>query len=201
MAGDSASALSRNPLPTLYHVGVVGNLTDGQLLESFLTGPEKTSQASFAALIDRHGSMVLRVCRQILGNPDDAQDALQATFLVLVHHAGSVRKRDSVACWLYGTAQRVARRFRADAARRLSHERRWATMATSRRTDPAIEPECWPELRDELSRLPEKYRESVVLCYLEGLSTQAAAQRLGCPQGTVLSRLSWGGAGSNCARG
>jgi RNA polymerase sigma factor (sigma-70 family) len=190
MASESVDASSLKHFPTLCRVGVVGNLSDGQLLDSFLTAEEETSEASFAALLDRHGPMVLRVCRQILGNTDDAQDAFQATFLVLVHRAGSVRKRDSVACWLYGTAQRVARRFRVDAARRRSHERRWATMAKVGHMDPAIEPECWPELHDELSRLPDKYRESVVLCYLEGLSTQAAAQRLGCPQGTVLSRLS-----------
>ena len=190
MASGSVNTISLQQFPTLCHLGVVGNLTDSQLLELFLAGNKQTAQASFSALIDRHGPMVLRVCRQILGNPDDAQDAFQATFLVLVRQAGSVRKRDSLACWLYGITQRVARRARVEAAKRRSHERRWAAMATTCPANPANEPECWTELHEELGRLPEKYRESVVLCYLEGLSTEAAARRLGCPQGTILSRLS-----------
>ena len=191
MASDSVNSLPSKDLPTLCRLGVVGNLTDGQLLESFLAGNKETAEASFTALVDRHGPMVLRVCTQILGNVDDAQDAFQATFLVLVRRAGSVRKHDSVASWLYGIALRVARRARADAIRRQIHERRSAATAREQDMTPEVEPECsWPDLHDELGRLPEKYRESVVLCYLQGLSTQAAAQRLGCPQGTVLSRLS-----------
>ncbi len=191
MASESANTVALKQFPTLCHLGVVGNLSDGQLLELFLAGTKETAETSFAALVDRHGPMVLRACRQILGNPDDAQDAFQATFLVLVRQARSVRKRDSLACWLYGVAQRVARRARVDAARRQAHERRCAATAREQDMAPEDDPECcWTELHDELSRLPERYRESVVLCYLQGLSTQAAAQRLGCPQGTVLSRLS-----------
>ena len=191
MASDSVNSLPSEDLSTLCRLGVVGNLTDGQLLESFLAGNKETAEASFTALVDRHGPMVLRVCTQILGNVDDAQDAFQATFLVLVRRAGSVRKHDSVASWLYGIALRVARRARADAIRRQIHERRSAATAREQDMTPEVEPGCsWPDLHDELGRLPEKYRESVVLCYLQGLSTQAAAQRLGCPQGTVLSRLS-----------
>ena len=129
MASGSVNTISLQHFPALCHLGVVGNLGDSQLLELFLAGDPQKAQASFSALIDRHGPMVLRVCRQILGNPDDAQDAFQATFLVLVRQAGSVRKRDSVACWLYGIAQRVARRARVDAARRRAHERRSAAMA------------------------------------------------------------------------
>jgi RNA polymerase sigma factor (sigma-70 family) len=134
--------------------------------------------------------MILRVCRQILGNQHDADDAFQATFLVLIHNAKSVRKRDSVSCWLYGIAQRVSRRSRSDAIRRRSHEQRWASSLKAEGLDPPTELDFYPELLDELGRLPEKYRESVVLCYLEGLSIDAAARRLGCAQGTVLSRLS-----------
>ncbi len=191
MASESVNALSPRQFSTLNQLGVVGNLSDGQLLGSFLAGNKETAEASFAALVDRHGPMVLRVCRQILGNPDDAQDAFQATFLVLVRRAGTVRKRESVASWLYGIALRVAHRARADAARRRTHEHRRAATAREQAMTPEDEPECcWVDLHDELGRLPEKYRESVVLCYLQGLSTQAAAQRLGCPLGTVLSRLS-----------
>src|SRR5262245_26512507 len=114
MVRESMPAASLAHLPTLCRVGVVGNMSDGQLLESFLTGHEEAVQASFAALVDRHGPMVLRLCRQILCNEDDAQDALQATFLVLMLRANSVRKRESLACWLYGIALRVARRSRVD---------------------------------------------------------------------------------------
>ncbi len=200
MTSELVNTIPLAQFPTLCHLGVVGNLSDGQLLELFLAGNKETAEASFAALVDRHGPMVLRVCRQILGNPDDAQDAFQATFLVLVRRAGTVRKAQSVASWLYGIALRVARRARVDAARRQAHERRCAATAKEQDMSPEDEPDCcWTELHDELTRLPERYRESVVLCYLQGLSTQAAAQRLGCPQGTVLSRLSR--RTNNCASG
>jgi RNA polymerase sigma factor (sigma-70 family) len=181
-------------LCTLYRVGVVGDLTDGQLLERFVAGRDESAEAGFAALVDRHGPMVLRVCRQILGDAHDAEDAFQATFLVLARRAGSVRKRESVASWLYGIAHRVARRSRADAARRREHERRRAAMADLESSDGIDRhpSEGWPELHEEVDRLPEKYRDAIVLCYLEGLTTEAAAHRLGCAQGTVMSRLSRG---------
>jgi RNA polymerase sigma factor (sigma-70 family) len=190
MATGSMSPVSIDSLPTLCRLGVAGNLSDAQLLESFLGSDPESSAGCFRALVDRHGPMVLRVCRQVLDNPADADDAFQATFLVLLHQARSVRKRDSIACWLYGIALRIARRSRANALRRRLHETRRAASAPVDQTDPAIEPECWPELHDELRRLPERFRESVVLCYFEGMSTEAAAKCLGCAQGTVLSRLS-----------
>ena len=181
-------------LCTLYRVGVVGDLTDGQLLERFVAGRDESAEAGFAALVERHGPMVLRVCRQILGDAHDAEDAFQATFLVLARRAGSVRKRESVASWLYGIAQRVARRSQADSARRREHERRRAAMTTMESSDDTDRhpSEDWPELHEEVDRLPEKYREAIVLCYLEGLTTEVAARRLGCAQGTIMSRLSRG---------
>ena len=181
-------------LCTLYRVGVVGDLTDGQLLERFVAGRDESAEAGFAALVERHGPMVLRVCRQILGDAHDAEDAFQATFLVLARRAGSVRKRESVASWLYGIAQRVARRSQADSARRREHERRRVAMTTMESSDDTDRhpSEDWPELHEEVDRLPEKYREAIVLCYLEGLTTEAAARRLACAQGTIMSRLSRG---------
>jgi RNA polymerase sigma factor (sigma-70 family) len=181
-------------LCTLFRVGVVGDLTDGQLLERFVAGRDESAEAGFAALVERHGPMVLRVCRQILGDEHDAEDAFQATFLILARRAGAVRKRESVASWLYGIAHRVARRSRADSARRLEHERRRAAMNTMESSDdtnrnPSV---AWPELHEEVDRLPEKYREAIVLCYLEGLTTAAAARRLACAQRTIMSRLSRG---------
>jgi RNA polymerase sigma factor (sigma-70 family) len=192
MTSRTEDAVSLRDLETLYHLGAVGNLTDGQLLEWFVTGrgAGEAAEAGFSALVDRHGPMVLRVCRQILGDSHDADDAFQATFLVLVRKAGSVRKRDSVASWLHGTARRVAHRARSDRLRRRDYERRSVEMAARTESQSATDPECWPELHDELARLPEKYREPLVLCYLEGLTTDEASRRLGCPQGTVLSRLS-----------
>ena len=135
------------------------------------------------------GRWCCAVCRQVLGDPHDAEDAFQATFLVLARRAGSVRRRDSVASWLHGIARRVAMHARADAARRRRHERQGAAMRDVETRDEA-DIEGWPELHEELARLPSTYRESVVLCYMEGLTTAAAARRLGCAQGTVLARLS-----------
>jgi RNA polymerase sigma factor (sigma-70 family) len=188
MTHRSADTAGLGLLRTLYGVGAIGNFTDGQLLERFLAARDETAEASFAALVERHGPMVLRVSQEILRDAHDAEDAFQATFLVLALRAGSVRKRESLGSWLYGIAQRVAMRSRANAARRRAHELRRAAVQypAAGGGDPA---ECWPELHEEVTRLPEKYREAIVLCYLEGLTTGAAARRLGCAQGTVLSRL------------
>ncbi len=183
MTSRTREAVSLRGLETLYRAGAVGNLTDGQLLEWFVAGrgAGEAAEAGFTALVDRHGPMVLRVCRQILGDTHDAEDAFQATFLVLVRKAGSVRKRDSVASWLHGIARRVARRARSDRARRLEYERRGAEMAGRTEARSAGEFECWPELHEEVARLPERYREPIVLCYLEGLTTDEASRRLDCP--------------------
>ena len=192
MASEPVNTISVKHFPALCQLGVVGNLSDAQLLELFLAGNRETAEASFAALVDRHGPMVLRVCQQILCNPDNAQDAFQATFLVLVRRARTLRRATRLQAGST-VSPCTSRRARADGARRQFHERRRALTAGEQNMTSNDEPDsCWPELHDELSRLPEKYRESVVLCYLQGLSTQAAAQRLGCPQGTVLSRLSRG---------
>jgi RNA polymerase sigma factor (sigma-70 family) len=189
MTSRSSDAVSLKHLDTLYRVGAVGNLTDGQLLSWFLAGSNVAAEAAFAAVVERHGPMVLRVCRQVLADPNDAQDAFQATFLVLVRQAGRIRNRDALASWLYGIAQRVARRSRTEAARRRAHEQRCVPSVMTSEPDSGEPPESWPELHEEVARLPEKYREAVVLCYLEGLTTEAVAQRLGCARGTVLSRL------------
>ena len=105
MAGGSTNAVILKHIHTLYHAGAIGGLTDGQLLERFVDGRDGTAEVAFAALMERHGPMVLDVCRQMLGNPHEAQDAFQATFFVLVRKARSVRKSDSVASWLHGVAR------------------------------------------------------------------------------------------------
>ena len=192
MSRGSASTDLLNQLAVLTTLGAVGNLSDAHLLGRLLAGPDAVSQAALTALVERHGPMVLHACRRVLGDSHDAQDAFQATFLVLARKGRSVRKADSVAGWLHGVALRVAARVKMDAARRRAFERRGAAVKA---LDSATEsgcPESWPELHEEIARLPERYREPVVLCYLEGLTTEVVAQRLGCPRGTILSRLARG---------
>ncbi len=190
-------------LRTLFGVGTLSGLTDGQLLERFargrgLAGPSD-SEAAFAAIVERHGSMVLGVCRAVLGDRHDAEDACQATFLVLARSAGRIRRGDSVASWLYGVARRVALRARRQAARRRELERR--RLAGMKAGEPACSPpaEPWPELYEELDRLPQPFRAAVVLCDLEGHSYEQAAGLLHCPVGTLQSRLARGGSGSVAA--
>ena len=116
----------RRQLRTLFNLGAIGELTDGQLLERFATRGGEAAELAFAALVERHGPMVLRVCRNILRDPNDVQDAFQATFLVLVQKARSLWVRDSLGPWLHRVAHRVATRARSSAARRREHERRAA---------------------------------------------------------------------------
>ena len=181
-------------LRTLFSVGTLSGLTDGQLLERFAQGrvgmPD--SEAAFTVLVERHGPMVLGVCRTVLGDRHDAEDACQATFLVLAQRAGLIRRRDSVASWLYGVARRVALRARRRAARRRELERRRQARVGVAQAIAAPAPEPWPELYEELDRLPEPFRAAVVLCDLEGQSYERAAGILHCPVGTVQSRLARG---------
>ena len=165
-------------------------LTNGQLLESYLNVQD---EAAFAVLVRRHGPMVLGVCRRVLRNRHDAEDAFQVTFLVLVRKAGSIVPREMVANWLYGVAYRTALKARTMLARRSVRERQVAEMPEPE----AVEPDdCWrdlqPLLDQELSRLPDKYRVPVVLCDLEGKTGKETARQLGWPEGTVSSRLARG---------
>ncbi len=177
-------------LATMFRFGVVGNLSDSQLVQTFLSGSDGSDQAAFSALVERHGPMVLSVCRQVLGNTHDSQDAFQATFLVLARKAGSVHNAESLAAWLHGVALRIAARAKADEARRRVRERRCAMLKQKERASEAFRSNPYPELHEEIARLPQRYREPVVLCYMEGLTSEEAAARIGCPPGTVWSRLS-----------
>jgi RNA polymerase sigma factor (sigma-70 family) len=159
-------------------------LEDAQLLERFLGDRD---EAAFEALVRRHGPMVFGVCRRVLGGRHDAEDAFQATFLVLACEAAAVRNRGAVGSWLYGVAYRTAGKARARAARRRVQEREAAVSEA--RNDNHHHDDLARLLDLELSRLPEKYRGPVVLCDLEGASRREAARRLGLPEGTISSRL------------
>lgn len=178
---------------TLMHLGAVGTLTDGQLLERFLAGGAAAEMA-FAALVERHGPMVLRVCRSVLGDPHAAHDAFQATFLVLVQRARSLWVRDSLGPWLHRVAVRVASCARSADARRRRHERRAAELSVKSEVPvpDGDRGELGAILHEELARLPERYRVPLVLCDLQGQPHELAARHLGCAVGTVKSRLSRG---------
>jgi RNA polymerase sigma factor (sigma-70 family) len=161
-------------------------LTDGHLLSRFVEGRDEDA---FAALVKRHGPMVWGVCRRLLSNHHDAEDAFQATFLVLVRKAATVLPREMVANWLYGVASMTATRGRIAAAKARRRERQVAEMP-----EPAVaEPDRWEDLRplldQELTRLPDPYRVVVVLCDVEGKTRKEVARQLGLPEGTVASRL------------
>jgi RNA polymerase sigma factor (sigma-70 family) len=189
MTGKRSGAVIEH-LRTLFSVGVVGDLPDGHLLDRFVT---ERDEAAFSALIERHGPMVLRVCRQVLGDPHDAQDAAQAVFLVLAQRARTIRSGGSVASWLHGVALRTATKARVAAGRRRQHERRAGESRARAGFYLAVNDDlAWPEVHEELGRLPAKFREPIVLCHLEGLTRELAARQLGWRMGTVQSRLARG---------
>jgi RNA polymerase sigma factor (sigma-70 family) len=157
--------------------------SDGQLLERFLA---RRDEAAFDALVRRHGPMVLGVCRRVLRHTHDAEDAFQATFLVLVRKAASVRPRELVGHWLYGVAYRTALKAKALAAKRSVKERSMPPPETHHDEPPA---DWLPLLDEELQRLPEKYRLPLVLCDLDGKTRKQAARQLGWPDGTLSTRL------------
>jgi RNA polymerase sigma factor (sigma-70 family) len=184
MAAGNHGALARG-IDRIFNQGSLTGLTEGQLLRRFATGDE----GAFEALIARHGAMVLGVCRRLLYESSDVEDAFQATFLVLLRKAGTLRDSEPLGPWLHGVAYRVAARIRGRSARRPEGERRGARPE-------AVESACGlerSELRllidEEIGRLPEKYRRPVVLCYLEGWTHEEAARRLRCSTGSLRGRL------------
>jgi RNA polymerase sigma factor (sigma-70 family) len=163
-----------------------GSATDQQLLESFIAHRE---ESAFAALMHRHGPMVLSVCRRVLQHAHDAEDAFQATFLVLARRASAISKRGSVGSWLHGVAYRVATTAKTCNEHRQRRECRAGKLPIEQRSFEA----AWRELQEvldaELRRLPEVYRAPLILCYLEAKTHVEAAEQLGCPVGTLKSRL------------
>jgi RNA polymerase sigma factor (sigma-70 family) len=180
-------------LNALYNIGVTRELTDGQLLERFSTGPSEAAELAFEALVQRHGAMVLRVCRAQLADSADIHDAFQATFLILVEKACKLWIRDSLGPWLHQVAFRTSSCARSAAARRRKHELRAAEMASgvnAREHQFANDQEHI--LHEEINKLPEHYRIPIVLCDLEGCTCDEVARRMGRSVGTVKSWRSRG---------
>ncbi len=164
----------------------LSELTDGELLKRFLS---RHDESAFEELVRRLGPMVLGVCRRILANGHDAEDAFQAAFLMLACKGGSIRRHEAVAGWLYEVAHRMALKTKADAERRRTNERLAAVMSNAEQ----VADHSWTEMRsileEELHHLPEKYRTPLVLCYLEGKTNEQAARELGWPAGSMSRQL------------
>jgi RNA polymerase sigma factor (sigma-70 family) len=161
-------------------------LTDGQLLDEFIN---RRDESALAALVQRHSPMVWGVCRRVLISHHDVEDAFQATFLVLVRKATSVKPKEMVANWLHGVAHRTALKARATISTRKGRERQVVEMPEPSVADPAQDDELLSVLDEELSRLPDIYRGVIVLCDLEGKTRKEVARQLGVPEGTVAGRL------------
>ncbi len=164
------------------------SISDADLVEKYAAD---RNEDSFAELVRRHGPMVWGVCRRLLPNAQDAEDAFQATFLVLTHKAAAVRPAAAVGNWLYGVARRAALKARATATRRAAVERQVASPPEPVAM-PDLQRDLVPVVDAALSRVPDKYRLAVVLCDLEGRTRAEAARQLGWPEGTVASRLAEG---------
>jgi RNA polymerase sigma factor (sigma-70 family) len=180
--------MAESPLHRLFNLGAVGTMSDAQLLDLFLSRRDEAAEAAFEELVSRHGPMVLRVCRGILRDLHDTEDAFQAVFLVLASRAGSIRRSGSIASWLFGVAHRVAGRARRSAARR----HRLGRLVAERAPESTLPDEDAPDreaLHEEIDGLPERLRAPVVLCYLQGLTYASAAQRLGVSEVAVRGRL------------
>ena len=163
-------------------------MNDTQLMERYVAGHDPSA---FRDLVARHGPAVLRACRRFLHDPHEAEDAMQATFLVLVQRAPSIRDPEHLDRWLAGVARRVAARARRRTLRRAERERNWA--AGRPEADPDADGPLGVEarrlVREELGHLPDADRTPLTLCYLDGLTHEEAARRIGCPVGTVKARL------------
>jgi RNA polymerase sigma-70 factor (ECF subfamily) len=186
--GTESAATAFRSVREILRRETVRELPDRQLLERFVVSGD---EAAFAMLVRRHGPMVQGICRRTLTNVQDAEDAFQATFLVLVCKARAIGQPELLGNWLYGVATRVAAKARAVACRRGARETLLARVPDVQTRAGAPSLSELPVLDEEVRRLPAKYRIPFVLCYLDGLTNEEAARRLGCPKGTLQSRLSW----------
>ena len=182
--------------PTRIGVRLEAGLSDGELLGRFNSRREGLAEAAFEALVRRHGPMVLRTCGQVLENQHGAEDAFQATFLVLARKSSSIQRPELLGNWLYGVALRTAREAKMRDGRRRRLESPAAVDSYPEPSGEAGRPELtlisleeYEALHEEVSRLPERYRVPVVLCAMEGLTYEEVARRMGCPVGTIGVRL------------
>jgi RNA polymerase sigma factor (sigma-70 family) len=185
MAYGQAGSILRH-IRTILDTQASRGLTDSQLLERFVS---RRDESAFGVLMQRHGRLAWSVCRNILHREQDAEDAFQATFLVLARRAASIRKGESVGSWLYGVAHRVAMKAKKTAAKRWRYERDATTKKREATSSELALRELQAVLHEELERLPEKYRTPFVLCCLEGRSRKEVADELGWKEGTVSSRI------------
>ncbi len=183
---------SPRELQSLLRDGVATGLTDQELLERFARCRDHSGELAFATLVARHGPMVMNVCRRMLHNPADADDAFQATFLVLVRRAGAIRFGTSLGPWLYGVSVRVARRARDQGSRPRVIELNENSAETITEQSSPVDRDLRLAVDEALARLPANFRAAIVSCYLEGLTHEEAAVRLRCPVGTIRSRLARG---------
>jgi len=188
MSTSNASALPQG-LGQIFGPGTAIGLDEGRLIGRFV---ESNDASAFEAIVARHGPMVLGVCRRSLRDPNDAADAFQATFLIFARRAGSIRDPSRLGGWLHGVAYRVAFRARREAARRPSVEADAIASDGPAAGDDLDRRERADLLHGEIERLPDRYRQPVVLCHLEGCTHEEAAERLGWPVGTVRGRLARG---------
>ncbi len=178
-------------LGQLFESGTLTSASEAQLLERFVAHADSSA---FEVILQRHGPMVLRVCQRVLDDPDDVDDAFQATFLILLKKAASIRDRTILAAWLHGVARRVAVRVRVNARQQRTRERSNEGGSRVQRIerDSLEANDLRAVLDEELERLPARFRKPLILCDLEGQTHEQAADRLRCPVGTVKSRLSRG---------
>ena len=170
----------------LFGEGTLAGLPDVQLLKRYVNHRD---ELAFEALVERHGPMVMSVCRGILVDPNDAEDAFQASFLLLARKAGSLRVSGALGGWLHRVSCRVALQLKSEAARRRDRERRAAELAGTG----SVSSTAWDDrdtiLHEEIDRLPERYRQPIVLCYLEEMTYQQAANHLHWSEGSTQGRL------------
>lgn len=196
-----ASGSVLRQIGSLFEGSSVAGLSDRQLLDRFNARRDAAGEAAFAALVLRHGPLVLGICNDILADRHHAEDAFQAVFLILAQKAHCIRDPDLLANWLYGVALRTARCARLRLGRLCKNEENGFLLnARSSVVVPSGEElflarEQSELLHEEIERLPRAFRLPVVLCYLEGLTVHEAARRLGCSHGTVRSRM------ARCERG
>jgi RNA polymerase sigma factor (sigma-70 family) len=186
-----AIAIGRD-LDRLLRLGTDGSITDPQLLELFLGGNDESASLAFEAIVERHGPMVLRTCRMVLGDRHAAEDAFQATFFVLARKARSLGSRELLCNWLYGVATRISRKARNRDSKQRARDHESAYRGEVELDDTphhGLDTELCRIVHEEIDRLPGAYRSAVVVCYLQGKSQAQAAEQLELSETTVRGRL------------